>query len=243
MRQFGMIAGRARRGAGRRRLRRCRALDRFYQAYLVAYTFWMGVVARQPRAADGAAPVRRRLGHRLRRPFEAAVRTMPVDGGAVPADRVRHAPHLRVDAAERRAERSDASQQKALVPEHAVLPRPPGVLFRRLDRRSATLLTAWSAEQDRTGDPGAARQDGDAVRRRPADLRPDRDVRDGRLDDVGQPALVLDHLGHALRRRPGPVGVRLRHHRAGDAGADGAARRGARRRTTSTTSASCCSRS
>ena len=79
---------------------------------------------------------------------------------------------------------------------------------------------AGRREQDRTGDPALIDKMSKLSGGRPGGLRPDRDLRDGRLDDVGQPALVLDDLGHALRRRPGPVGAGVRHHRAGDAGAD-----------------------
>src|SRR5688572_31376170 len=39
--------------------------------------------------------------------------------------------------------------------------------------------------------------------RGPVHLLSDGHVRDGGLDDVCEPALVLDHLGHALHRRPG----------------------------------------
>ena len=44
MQQFGMIAAVLGVVLAVRRLLRCRARDRFFQAYLVAYTFWMGVV-------------------------------------------------------------------------------------------------------------------------------------------------------------------------------------------------------
>src|SRR5687768_16846529 len=52
-------------------------IDRFYQAYLVAYTFWMGVVL-----GSLALLMVQHLsggvwGVVLRRPFEAAVRTLP----------------------------------------------------------------------------------------------------------------------------------------------------------------------
>src|SRR5688572_9957428 len=52
-------------------------LDRFYEAYLVAYTFWMGVIL-----GSMALLMVQHLsggvwGIVLRRPFEAAVRTLP----------------------------------------------------------------------------------------------------------------------------------------------------------------------
>ena len=80
MRQFGMIAGvlgavLAVAGffmAGEH------GLDSFYQAYLVAYTFWMGVIL----GAMGLLMVQYLSGGVwgiiLRRPFEAAMRTLPV---------------------------------------------------------------------------------------------------------------------------------------------------------------------
>ena len=72
-----MIAGRARRRAGRASASSCRAVDRFFQAYLVAYTFWMGVVLGSlallmVQHLSGGA-----WGIVLRRPLEAAVRTLP----------------------------------------------------------------------------------------------------------------------------------------------------------------------
>ena len=77
MRQFGMIAGVLGVVLARGRLLHVRALDRFFQAYLVAYTFWMGVVL-----GSMALLMVQHLsggvwGIVLRRPFEAAVRTLP----------------------------------------------------------------------------------------------------------------------------------------------------------------------
>ena len=103
-----MIAGRGRRRAGRRRLRDV-GLERFFQAYLVAYTFWMGIALGSlallmVQHLSGGA-----WGIVIRRPLEAAVRTHAGDGGAVPADRVRHARHLHwthADALQRSDDRS-----------------------------------------------------------------------------------------------------------------------------------------
>ena len=75
--------------------------DRFFQAYLVAYTFWIGVALGSLALLMVQHLTGGAWGVVLRRPFEAAVRTHPVHGGAVPADRLRHALALRVDARER----------------------------------------------------------------------------------------------------------------------------------------------
>ena len=69
--------------------------ERFFQAYLVAYTFWMGVVLGSMallmvQHLSGGA-----WGVVLRRPFEAAVRTHAVHGGVLFIPIVlRHARHL-----------------------------------------------------------------------------------------------------------------------------------------------------
>src|SRR5689334_25397364 len=77
MRQFGMIAGvlgvvLAVAGYF------MSGTDRFFQAYLVAYTFWMGVIM----GAMALLMVQHLSGGVwgiiLRRPFEAAVRTLPI---------------------------------------------------------------------------------------------------------------------------------------------------------------------
>ena len=71
--------------------------ERFFQAYLVAYTFWMGVVL-----GSLALLMVQHLsggvwGVVLRRPFEAAVRTLPFMALPVRADHLRHALALRVE--------------------------------------------------------------------------------------------------------------------------------------------------
>ena len=81
----------------------------------------------------------------------------------------------------------------------------------------ATAARALVGRAGRTGDPALAAQADAPVRRRAAALRPHRDLRRRRLDDVARPALVLDHLRAALHRRPGAVGAGLRDRRAGDA--------------------------
>ena len=73
-------------------------LDRFFQAYLVAYVVLARRRARQHGAADGAAPVRRRLGRGDPPAARGGGQHAAGDGGAVPADRARHAQPLSLDA-------------------------------------------------------------------------------------------------------------------------------------------------
>ena len=87
-------------------------VDRFFQAYLVAYTFWMGVVLGSMallmvQHLSGGA-----WGMVLRRPFEAAVRTLPFMAVLFLPIVVRHALALRVDARRRGRERPDHSRRR-----------------------------------------------------------------------------------------------------------------------------------
>ena len=85
MRQFGMILvalGLVLTGIGVA----MSGVDRFYQAYLVAYTFWMGVVLGSlailmVQHLSGGA-----WGVVLRRPLEAVVKTLPVMAFQGPPD-------------------------------------------------------------------------------------------------------------------------------------------------------------
>ena len=96
MKQFGMIAG----GLGVVLAIAgffMSGADRFFAAYLVAYTFWMGVVL-----GSLALLMVQHLsggvwGVVLRRPFEAAVRTLPFMAHPVRADHLRHALALRME--------------------------------------------------------------------------------------------------------------------------------------------------
>ncbi len=111
-------------------------VDRFFQAYLVAYTFWMGVVL-----GSLALLMVQHLsggvwGIVLRRPFEAAVRTLPFMAVLfLPIVFGMHSLYEWTHAEAR--QRSDHPAEGAL-PEHAVLPRAPGVLLHRVGRRWAT---------------------------------------------------------------------------------------------------------
>ena len=93
--------------------------------------------ARQHGAADGAAPVGRRLGHRAAPAVRSGGAHAAVHGGVVPADRVRDALALHWSHADAVANDPIIADEVAL-PEHAVLPRAPGVLLHRLGRPWAT---------------------------------------------------------------------------------------------------------
>ena len=130
-------------------------LDRFYEAYLVAWVFWTGVALGSlallmVQHLSGGA-----WGVVIRRILEAATRTLPVMAVLVPADPRRHGPPLSLDA-RRRGRRRSGDPRQGRLPQRPVLPRPLRALLRHLvvpgDRGSAR----WSAEQDRTGDPALA---------------------------------------------------------------------------------------
>jgi hypothetical protein len=126
-------------------------LDRFYEAYLVAYTFWMGVVL-----GSLALLMVQHLsggvwGIVIRRPLEAAVRTLPAMAVLfLPivagmghlyhwshADAVAHDPILQMKA-------PYLNTTFFLVRQ---------VLYFSIWITMGTLLTKWSTEHDETGDP------------------------------------------------------------------------------------------
>ena len=166
-------------------------LDRFFQAYLVAYTFWMGLVLGSlallmVQHLSGGA-----WGVVLRRPFEAAVRTLPYM--AVLFIPIALGMHSIYEWSLPEAANDPIIQKKALyLNTNFFLARQ--VFYFVVWGTIGHLLTTWSAEHDRTGDP-ALLERFDPIRRRPDDLRLHRDIRGDRLDDVGQSALVLDDLG------------------------------------------------
>ena len=149
MRQFGMIAGvlgvvLAVAGFF------MSGADRFFQAYLVAYTFWMGVVL-----GSLALLMVQHLsggvwGIVLRRPFEAAVRTLPFM--AVLFLPIAFGMHSLYEWTHAEAATDPVIQAKALYL------NTPFFLARQafyfiVWTTIGTLLTRWSAEHDRTGDP------------------------------------------------------------------------------------------
>jgi hypothetical protein len=125
--------------------------DRFYQAYLVAYTFWMGVVLGSlallmVQHLSGGA-----WGVVLRRPFEAAVRTIPFMAGLfIPIVLGMHSlyewSHEGITATD------------PVIAAKALYLNTPFFLARQVAYfviwgTIGYLLTTWSAEHDRTGDP------------------------------------------------------------------------------------------
>ena len=150
MRQFGMIAGvlgviLAVAGFF------MSGADRFFQAYLVAYTFWMGVVL-----GSLALLMVQHLsggvwGLVLRRPFEAAVRTIPVMALLfIPIVFGMHSLY--------EWSHEGITEVDAVIREKALYLNTPFFLARQVLYFASwillgTLLTKWSAEQDRTGDP------------------------------------------------------------------------------------------
>ena len=123
---------------------------RFFQAYLVAYTFWMGVVL-----GSMALLMVQHLsggvwGIVLRRPFEAAVRTLPVM--AVLFLPIVFGMHSLYEWSHAEAANDPILQQKALylnVPFFYARQAFYFVVWGLMGH----LLTKYSAEHDRTGDP------------------------------------------------------------------------------------------
>ncbi|MFA5911800.1 MAG: hypothetical protein WC815_23720 [Vicinamibacterales bacterium] len=148
MKQFGLIAavlGIALTGAGFM----MSGADRFYQAYLVAYTFWMGVAL-----GSLALLMVQHLsggvwGVVLRRPFEAAVRTIPFM--AVLFLPIVFGMHSLYEWTHESALTDPILMQKA-----AYLNTPfflvRQALYFVIWSAMGYLLTSWSAEHDRTGD-------------------------------------------------------------------------------------------
>jgi hypothetical protein len=126
-------------------------LDRFFQAYLVAYTFWMGVVL-----GSLALLMVQHLsggvwGLVLRRPFEAAVRTLPFM--AVLFLPIVFGMHSIYEWSHEGITATDP-----IIAEKALYLNTPFFLARQVFYfvvwgALGFLLTRWSAEHDRTGDP------------------------------------------------------------------------------------------
>jgi hypothetical protein len=125
--------------------------DRFFQAYLVAYTFWMGVIM----GAMALLMVQHLSGGVwgiiLRRPFEAAVRTLPIM--TVLFIPIVFGMHSIYEWSLPEAANDPAIQAKALYlnPTSFIVRQ---VIYFAIWNVMGFLLTKWSAEHDRTGDPG-----------------------------------------------------------------------------------------
>ena len=150
MRQFGMIAGVLGVVLGVAGYFMSGA-DRFFQAYLVAYTFWMGIVLGclallMVQYLSGGV-----WGIVLRRPFEAAVRTIPYM--AVLFLPIAFGMHSLYEWSHEGITATDP-----IIAQKALYLNTPFFLARQafyflVWGTIGHLLTSWSAEHDRTGDP------------------------------------------------------------------------------------------
>ncbi len=126
-------------------------LDRFYEAYLVAYTFWMGVVLGSMallmvQHLSGGA-----WGVVIRRPLEAAVRTLPFMA-------VLFLPILAGMGHLYHWTHPDAVAHDPLLQAKVAYLNTPFFIVRQIIYFAiwitmGSLLTKWSTEHDRTGDP------------------------------------------------------------------------------------------
>jgi len=126
-------------------------IDRFFQAYLVAYTFWMGVVL-----GSMALLMVQHLsggvwGIVLRRPFEAAVRTIPFM--AVLFIPILFGMHSLYHWSHADAVASDPILQMKSLYLNVPFFYARQAFYFIVWGIMGYLLTTWSAEHDRTGDP------------------------------------------------------------------------------------------
>jgi hypothetical protein len=125
--------------------------DRFYQAYLVAYTFWMGVVLGcmallMVQYLSGGV-----WGIVLRRPFEAAVRTLPIMTVLfLPIVLGMHSLYEWSHEGITATDPLIASKELYLNTPFFLIRQ---VIYFAIWNLMGFLLTRWSAEHDRTGDP------------------------------------------------------------------------------------------
>ena len=182
--------------------------EKFFQAYLVAYAFWIGVVLGSMallmvQHLSGGA-----WGVVIRRPLEAAVRTMPLMAFLF-------MPIVLGMGYLYHWTQPEALQDPVISQKIAYLNTPffiaRQVFYFAVWTTMGTLLTRWSAST------GSHRRSGLILKRFSVLSGAGLLIyfltvtfADGRLDDVGQPALVLDDVGAALHGGPGAVGVRLR---------------------------------
>ncbi len=107
-------------------------LDRFFQAYLVAYTFWMGIVLGSLALLMTQHLTGGAWGVVLRRPLEAAVKTLPIMAALFLP--IALGMQSIYEWARPEALNDPIIQEKAALPQHAVLPGPAGLLLRGVDR-------------------------------------------------------------------------------------------------------------
>lgn len=148
MRQFGMIAGvlgvvLAAAGFV------MSGVDRFFQAYLIAYTFWMGVIL-----GSMALLMVQHLsggvwGIILRRPFEAALRTLPVM--TILFLPIAFGVHSIYEWSHPEAANDPLIQTKAAYLNTTFF-YVRQVIYFAIWNTMAFLLSKWSSEHDRTGD-------------------------------------------------------------------------------------------
>jgi hypothetical protein len=153
MRQFGMIAGvlGVVLGVAGFFMSGDQGAHRFFQAYLIAYTFWMGVILGcmallMVQHLSGGV-----WGIILRRPFEAALRTMPIMTLLfLPIVFGMHSLY--------EWSHEGITETDPLIASKALYLNTPFFLIRQaiffaIWNVMGYLLTKWSAEHDRTGDP------------------------------------------------------------------------------------------
>lgn len=125
--------------------------DRFYQAYLVAYTFWMGVILGSMALLMVQYLTGGVWGIILRRPFEAAVRTMPIMTVLfIPIVLGMHSLY--------EWSHEGITETDPLIAAKALYLNTPFFLGRQVFyfvvwNVIGHLLVKWSNEHDRTGDP------------------------------------------------------------------------------------------
>ncbi|HXG88482.1 MAG TPA: hypothetical protein VNJ02_09120 [Vicinamibacterales bacterium] len=130
--------------------------EKFFQAYLVAYTFWFGIILGSMallmvQHLSGGA-----WGIVIRRPLEAVVRTMPIMAVlfipiVLGIHDLYHWSH------------ADVAANDPIIAQKAAYLNTPFFIARQVIYfviwiAMSTLLTRYSAEQDRTGDPGLVRK-------------------------------------------------------------------------------------
>ena len=130
--------------------------ERFFQAYLVAYAFWIGIVLGSMALLMVYHLTGGAWGLVIRRPLEAAVRTLPFMAAlflpiVFGMGHLYHWTHADVVAAD-----PILLQKEAYLNSGFFIVRQ--ALYFLIWMTMGSLLTKWSAEQDRTGDPALVRK-------------------------------------------------------------------------------------